>query len=85
MAAHRTDSTLTGVRRGTRRRYKPLDHWRLEKVVYGRLESGTSYVPQIKEIVRVSVVLVFLIDIAYTEDRFLKNPLNRSEPSLPSL
>jgi centromere protein C len=33
-------------------RYKPLEWWRCEKVVYGRRESGTSLVPAIKEIRR---------------------------------
>ncbi|EJD02264.1 uncharacterized protein FOMMEDRAFT_86864 [Fomitiporia mediterranea MF3/22] len=42
-----------GVRRGTRARYKPLDWWRCEKVVYGRRESGTSMVPVIKGIIRI--------------------------------
>ncbi|TCD64256.1 hypothetical protein EIP91_004325 [Steccherinum ochraceum] len=42
-----------GVRRGTRTRYAPLDWWRLEKVVYGRRESGPCLVPNIKEIHRV--------------------------------
>jgi hypothetical protein len=42
-----------GVRRGLRHRYKPLDWWRQERVVYGRRESGVSYVPHIKEIIRV--------------------------------
>lgn len=42
-----------GVRRGARTRYKPLDWWRLEKVVYGRRESGPCLVPNIKEIHRV--------------------------------
>lgn len=41
-----------GLRRGKRMRYKPLDWWRCEKVVYGRRDSGTSYVPTIKEIRR---------------------------------
>ncbi|KAJ3552142.1 hypothetical protein NM688_g4308 [Phlebia brevispora] len=41
-----------GVRRGTRMRYKPLEWWRLEKVVYGRRDSGQCLVPTIKEIHR---------------------------------
>ncbi|KAH7929654.1 hypothetical protein BV22DRAFT_1002305 [Leucogyrophana mollusca] len=45
--------TPDGVRRGRRHRYKPLEYWRQEKVVYGRRESGVTLVPQIKEIIRV--------------------------------
>ncbi|KAI5116067.1 hypothetical protein M0805_005580 [Coniferiporia weirii] len=41
-----------GVRRGTRTRYKPLEWWRCEKVVYGRRDSGVSMVPVIKDIIR---------------------------------
>ncbi len=41
-----------GLRRGKRMRYKPLDWWRLEKVVYGRRDSGQCLVPTIKEIHR---------------------------------
>lgn len=41
-----------GLRRGHRMRYKPLEWWRCEKVIYGRRESGTSLVPTIKEIRR---------------------------------
>ncbi|KAH9843121.1 Mif2/CENP-C like-domain-containing protein [Rhodofomes roseus] len=47
------DENTDGLRRGRRHRYKPLDWWRLEKVVYGRRETGTSYVPTIKEIHRI--------------------------------
>lgn len=35
-----------------RTRYKPLEWWRCEKVVYGRRDSGTSMVPVIKDIIR---------------------------------
>lgn len=42
-----------GLRRGARMRYKPLDWWRCEKVVYGRRETGKSLVPTIKEIRRI--------------------------------
>lgn len=45
--------TPEGVRRGRRHRYKPLEWWRQEKVVYGRRDSDLILVPQIKEIVRV--------------------------------
>ncbi|KAL4067832.1 Mif2/CENP-C like-domain-containing protein [Scleroderma yunnanense] len=45
--------TPEGVRRGRRHRYKPLEWWRQEKVVYGRRESGLTLVPQIKEIIRI--------------------------------
>lgn len=44
--------TPEGVRRGRRHRYKPLEWWRQERVVYGRRESGLTLVPQIKEIIR---------------------------------
>ncbi|KAF8136651.1 Mif2/CENP-C like-domain-containing protein [Boletus edulis] len=45
--------TPEGVRRGRRHRYKPLEWWRQEKVVYGRRDSDLVLVPQIKEIIRV--------------------------------
>ncbi|KAF9227596.1 hypothetical protein BS17DRAFT_764046 [Gyrodon lividus] len=45
--------TPEGLRRGRRHRYKPLEWWRQEKVVYGRRESGLALVPQIKEIIRI--------------------------------
>lgn len=45
--------TPEGVRRSRRHKYKPLEWWRQEKVVYGRRESGLTLVPQIKEIVRI--------------------------------
>lgn len=47
------DENIDGLRRGRRLRYKPLEWWRCEKVVYGRRDSGTSYVPTIKEIHRI--------------------------------
>lgn len=47
-----THNIVDGVRRGTRTRYKPLEWWRCEKVVYGRRDSGTSMVPVIKDIIR---------------------------------
>lgn len=44
----------SGVRRGARVRYAPLDWWRNEKVVYGRRGSGGAcLVPSIKEIRRI--------------------------------
>lgn len=46
------DENTDGLRRGKRTRYKPLEWWRCEKVVYGRREGGISLVPTIKEIVR---------------------------------
>lgn len=42
-----------GVRRSRRHRYKPLEYWRQEKVVYGRPDSGLTLVPQIKKIIRI--------------------------------
>lgn len=45
--------TPEGVRRGRRHRYKPLEWWRQEKVVYGRRDSDLILVPHIKEIVRI--------------------------------
>ena len=41
-----------GLRRSHRMRYRPLEWWRCEKVVYGRRDSGVSLVPTIKEIRR---------------------------------
>ena len=46
------DENGNPLRRGTRRRYKPLEWWRCEKVVYGRRENGVSVVPVIKDIIR---------------------------------
>ncbi|KAI0277716.1 Mif2/CENP-C like-domain-containing protein [Russula aff. rugulosa BPL654] len=44
----------SGLRRGKRLRYEPLEWWRCEKVVYGRRDpSKKTYVPTIKEIVRI--------------------------------
>ncbi|KDQ61227.1 hypothetical protein JAAARDRAFT_32229 [Jaapia argillacea MUCL 33604] len=39
-------------RRSKRHKYPPLEYWRLEKVVYGKRESGPVLVPHIKQIVR---------------------------------
>ncbi|TFY74440.1 hypothetical protein EWM64_g9572, partial [Hericium alpestre] len=47
------DEDADGLRRGKRIRYAPLEWWRQEKVVYGRRESGVSFVPTIKAIVRI--------------------------------
>lgn len=47
-----TDYT-EGVRRSRRTKYAPLEWWRLEKVVYGRRDSGVSMVPVIKDIIRI--------------------------------
>jgi hypothetical protein len=53
-----TASPPPGVRRGLRHRYRPLDWWRQERVVYGRRESGVSFVPHIKEIIRVRCLFI---------------------------
>lgn len=53
LPASELELTPEGVRRGRRHRFKPLEWWRQEKVVYGRGESGLTLVPQIKEIVRI--------------------------------
>jgi centromere protein C len=57
---HHTDffpvspENTSGLRRGKRLRYEPLEWWRCEKVVYGRRDpSKKTYVPTIKEIVRI--------------------------------
>ncbi|KAG1728604.1 Mif2/CENP-C like-domain-containing protein [Suillus paluster] len=42
-----------GVRRSRRHRYKPLEYWRQEKVVYGGHDDSLILVPQIKEIIRI--------------------------------
>ena len=47
------DENSSGLRRGKRMRYKPLEYWRLERVTFGRRESGVSMVPVIKDIIRV--------------------------------
>jgi centromere protein C len=41
-----------GIRRSERHRYRPLEWWRQEKVVYGKCESRT-FVPHIKSILRI--------------------------------
>ncbi|KAH7914014.1 Mif2/CENP-C like-domain-containing protein [Hygrophoropsis aurantiaca] len=45
--------TPDGVRRSRRHRFKPLEYWRQEKVVYGRSGGGVTLVPHIKEIIRI--------------------------------
>ena len=50
---HQYRGGLSGLRCGHCLRYKPLEWWRLEKVVYGRRNSGTCLVPSIQEIYRV--------------------------------
>ncbi|CDO73663.1 hypothetical protein BN946_scf185014.g133 [Trametes cinnabarina] len=50
------EDNMDGVRRSKRLRYSPLAWWRLEKVVYGRRESGKCLVPSIKEIHRIPQV-----------------------------
>ncbi|OSD08443.1 hypothetical protein PYCCODRAFT_1429509 [Trametes coccinea BRFM310] len=50
------EDNTDGVRRSKRLRYSPLAWWRLEKVVYGRRESGKCLVPSIKEIHRIPQV-----------------------------
>lgn len=45
--------TPEGVRRGRRHRFKPLEWWRQERVVYGRRDSEVILVPQIKEVIRI--------------------------------
>ncbi|KAJ7579047.1 Mif2/CENP-C like-domain-containing protein [Mycena floridula] len=46
--------TPDGVRRSSRARFKPLDHWRNERFVYGHPDSdGLALVPHIKEIIRI--------------------------------
>jgi centromere protein C len=48
------NTSASGLRRGKRLRYEPLEWWRCEKVVYGRRDPGKkTYVPTIKEIVRI--------------------------------
>ncbi|KZT23972.1 hypothetical protein NEOLEDRAFT_1068473 [Neolentinus lepideus HHB14362 ss-1] len=58
------DGDHDGVRRSRRVRYGPLDWWRLEKVVYGRRENGVTYVPHIKEIIRLPKEPVQLLGAA---------------------
>jgi centromere protein C len=41
------------VRRGLRHRYKPLEWWRQEKVVYDNKGEDLVLVPHIKEIIRI--------------------------------
>jgi centromere protein C len=43
----------SGLRRGTRMRYAPLEWWRNEKVIYGKRENGIALCPIVKAIVRV--------------------------------
>ncbi|KAK0463561.1 Mif2/CENP-C like-domain-containing protein [Desarmillaria tabescens] len=46
--------TPEGVRRSQRRPCKPLQWWRLEKRVYGRVTEGRILVPEVKEIRRLA-------------------------------
>ena len=48
-----TAESPEGLRRGKRHRYRPLEWWRQEKVIYGRRESGITLVPHIKAILRI--------------------------------
>ena len=60
----------TGLRRGKRLRYEPLEWWCCEKVVYGRRDPGkVSYVPTIKEIVRIPKDLPKPLSGAYKSKR----------------
>ena len=45
-----------GKRRGTRRRYGPLDYWRGERAVFGRRQSGIAPVPVLQGIMRIPKV-----------------------------
>lgn len=50
----RASDIREGVRRSQRERFKPLEWWRGEKVVYGRTNNhGPILVPTIKEIRRI--------------------------------
>ncbi|KZT19256.1 hypothetical protein NEOLEDRAFT_1142271 [Neolentinus lepideus HHB14362 ss-1] len=44
--------THEGLRRSPRKRYEPLEWWRLEKAVYSLRAMGGTNVPHIKEIIR---------------------------------
>ncbi|KZT59926.1 hypothetical protein CALCODRAFT_493192 [Calocera cornea HHB12733] len=46
-----------GWRRNARVRYGPLEHWRNEKVVYGRRQSGVAVVPVIKQITVIKQII----------------------------
>ncbi|TFK46651.1 hypothetical protein OE88DRAFT_1707180 [Heliocybe sulcata] len=59
-----SDGEHDGVRRSRRVRYGPLDWWRCEKVVYGRRENGVTFVPHIKEIIRLPKEPVKLLGAA---------------------
>ncbi|THH23100.1 hypothetical protein EUX98_g8078 [Antrodiella citrinella] len=75
-----------GLRRGARTRYAPLDWWRLEKVVYGRRESGPCLVPNIKEIHRIPKEEVIPLGIygkkARKQSRSAKSKTRSVEPEL---
>ena len=52
--AKKENQPREGVRRSQRERYKPLEYWRGEKLVYGRTpNAGPILVPHIKEIIRI--------------------------------
>ncbi|THH20901.1 hypothetical protein EW146_g546 [Bondarzewia mesenterica] len=68
-----------GLRRGTRMRYKPLEYWRQEKVVYGRRESGVSFVPSIKAIVRIPKEPPKPLGITGKKHRRLSGPRSKSK------
>ncbi|KAF9488492.1 hypothetical protein BDN71DRAFT_1403185 [Pleurotus eryngii] len=54
-AAEEPPSSPTGVRRSKRFRFRPLEWWRQERVVYGRRDStsGPVLVPHIKEVITI--------------------------------
>lgn len=69
-----------GLRRGTRMRYKPLDWWRNEKVVYGRRESGLQFVPVIKEIRRIPQEEPQPLGAKYRRKRKARSKSKTAEP-----
>lgn len=72
----------TGLRRGKRLRYEPLEWWRCEKVVYGRRDSGKiTYVPTIKEIVRIPKDPPKPLGAAHKTKRGTSRRIKTEEPS----
>jgi centromere protein C len=74
----------TGIRRGKRLRYEPLEWWRCEKVVYGRRDPGkVTYVPTIKEIVRIPKDPPKPLGAAHKKRRHT-TPRSKSETIVPT-
>ncbi|TFK55922.1 hypothetical protein OE88DRAFT_679448 [Heliocybe sulcata] len=73
--------THIGVRRSPRKRYEPLEWWRLEKAVYSLRAMGDANVPHIKEIIRLPKEPPQLLGAAGRRYRKRKPQLSASQVS----